>query len=48
MTELELFGWSLVVLSGMTVIVWLVLAGCILFSIYEAVTEGAKRWKTKT
>jgi len=35
MTELEWFGWAIVFATGCCVAVWLVLAGCILFSVYE-------------
>ena len=35
MTEMEWFGWALVFATGCCMAVWLVLAGCILFSVYE-------------
>jgi len=35
MTELELFGWAIVFATGCCVAVWLVLAYCILFSVWE-------------
>ena len=34
MTELELFGWAIVFATGLCVAVWLVLAYCMLFSVW--------------
>lgn len=36
MTELELFAYAIVFASGLCAAVWLTLAGCIVFSVWEA------------
>ena len=35
MTELELFAYAIVFATGICAAVWLTLAGCIVFSVYE-------------
>ena len=35
MTELELFAYAIVFASGLCAALWLTLAGCIVFSVWE-------------
>ena len=35
MTELKLFAYAIVVATGICAAVWLTLAGCIVFSVWE-------------
>ena len=35
MTEIELFGYAIIVATGICVSIWLLVAGCIVFSVWE-------------
>ena len=35
MTELQLFGYAIVIATGICAAVWLTLAGCIVISVWE-------------